>query len=162
MYNTTTRKGFSLLTAIVVIVLMASVAIFVMNLSGKMVKSTTGQFQREQAILLAKSYTEYAVMAISANDRNATGINCLTDIDSNNVIRSESVGGFQVRVRIAYIGDAGVSTCPAARVFSSSVTTTQTPLTAVIDVYVEYKPLDHHDPSNAPWITYHKRTLQKI
>ena len=66
------RKAFSMITAIVVIVLMASVAVFIMNLSGKMVKETTTQYQREQAILLSKSYTEYAVMAVTANEHNTS------------------------------------------------------------------------------------------
>lgn len=155
------RKAFSMLTAIVIIVLMATVAVLVMSLSGKMITETTSQFQREQAVLLAKSYTEYAVMAVSANDRNTT--NCLTQIDGNNIIRSEAQGGFQARVRIAYIGDANVSTCGTVgtNIFSNTVTTDTTPLNVVIDVYVEYKALDHHD-ANPPWITYHKRTLQKI
>ena len=158
------RDAFSMITAIVVMVLMSTVAMTVMSLSGKMVKGTTAQFQREQAILLAKSYTEFAVMAIGANDRNATGGNCLTDIDGNNVIRSESLGGYQVRVRIAYIGDAKVDTCGTVgtRILSNTVTTLETPLSVIIDVYVEYKDFDHHDPAEAPWITYHKRTLQKI
>jgi len=158
------RNAFSMITAIVMIVLMSTVAITVMSLSGKMVKGTTVQFQREQAILLAKSYTEFAVMAISANDRNATGGNCLTDIDGNNIIRPESQGGFQARVRIAYIGDSNVTSCGTVgtRIFSNTVTTPETPLSVIIDVYVEYKDFDHHDPSAAPWITYHKRTLQKI
>lgn len=158
------RDAFSMITAIVVMVLMATVAMTVMSLSGKMVKATTAQFQREQAILLAKSYTEFAVMAIGANDRNATGGNCLTDIDGNNIIRPESQGGFNARVRIAYIGDAKVNTCGTVgtRIFSNTVTTLETPLSVIIDVYVEYKDFDHHDIDNAPWITYHKRTLQKI
>jgi hypothetical protein len=156
------RQAFSMLTAIFVIVLMATVAMLVMNLSGKMVKGTTAQFQREQAVLLAKSYTEYAVMAVSANDRNTTG-NCLTDIDGNNIIMSESNGGYQVRVRIAYIGHTSeVDSCAGTRTFSGDVKTPLSPLNIIVDAYVEYKDLDHHDPDNAPWITYHKRTLQKI
>jgi type II secretory pathway pseudopilin PulG len=79
MKNVKMRRAFSMITAIFVIVLMATVAVLILNLSGKMVKETTAQFQREQAMLLAKSYTEYAVMAVTANDRNGTG-NCLTDI----------------------------------------------------------------------------------
>jgi len=155
------RQAFSMLTAIFVIVLMATVAMLVMNLSGKMVKGTTAQFQREQAVLLAKSYTEYAVMAVSANDRNATG-NCLTDIDGNNIIMPELNGGYQVRVRIAYIGHASeVGSCAGTRIFSDDVKTTRSPLNIIVDAYVEYQDLDHHDP-NPPWITYHKRTLQKI
>ena len=155
------RDAFSMITAIIVIVLMATVSILVMSLSGKMVKETTAQFQREQAILLAKSYTEFAVMAIGANDR---AINCLTQIDGNNIIRSEAQGGFQARVRISYIGDASVNSCGTVgtRIFSNTVATPETPINAIIDVYVEYKDFDHHDAANAPWITYHRRTLQKI
>ena len=156
------RNAFSLLTAIVVIVLMASVSMTVMSLSGKMVKQTTAQFQREQAILLAKSYTEFAIMAIGTNDRNNT--DCLTDIDGNDIIRPESTGGFQARVRIAYIGDGNVTSCGTLgrRVLSNNVTTPETPLNAIIDVYIEYKDFGHYDTTNAPWITYHRRTLQKI
>lgn len=168
MKYTNSRRAFSMLTAIIIIVLMATVAVLVMSLSGKMIKETTSQFQREQAVLLAKSYTEYAIMSVSANDRNTTG-NCLTQIDANNIIRSEALGGFQSRVRISYIGDAAnVGSCGTVgtNVFSNAVTTVNTPLNVVIDVYVEYKALDHHaydgDFDDVPWITYHKRTLQKI
>ena len=35
------RKGFSMLMAVFVIILMASVAMFILNLSGNMVKETT-------------------------------------------------------------------------------------------------------------------------
>ena len=155
------RKAFSMITAIVVIVLMATVAILVFNLSGKMVKGTTTQFQREQAILLAKSYTEFAVMSITANDRNNTN-NCISEILGNDVIREEEDSGFQVRVNISYIGSNDeVGMCD--NVFSNAVVTEKTPLSAVIDVYVEYRDIDHHaDFSDRPWITYHKRTLQKI
>ena len=152
------RKAFSLLTALFVIVLMATVAILVMNLSGKMVKGTTAQYQREQAALLAKSYTEYAIMAVTANDRNAS--NCLSDIDGTVGSAPASGNGYRIRARIAYIGhNAEVGSCPSIRVFSSSVNTDNSPLNIIVDVYVEYK-----DPDNTsgPWVTYHKRTLQKI
>ena len=166
MQYTNSRKAFSMLTAIIVIVLMATVAVLVLSLSGKMIKETTAQFQREQAVLLAKSYTEYAVMAVSANDRNTA--NCLTQINGYNIIRSEAQGGFQARVRIAYIGNAEVNSCGTVgtAILSNTVTTAATPLNVVIDVYVEYKALDHHaydgNLTDVPWITYHKRTLQKI
>jgi len=158
MKFTTQRKAFSMLTAIFVIVIMASVAALVVNLSGKMVKETTAQFQREQAMLLAKSYTEYAIMAVMANDRKATN-KCLKTINGNNVMRVYASGGFQVRVRIAYIGNvAEVGMCGSSRL-SSSVTTTKSPLNIIIDVYVKYQDFD---AATTQWITYHKRTLQKI
>ncbi len=157
------RKAFSMLTAIFVIFIMASIGTLVMNLSGKMVKETTTQFQREQAMLLAKSYTEYAIMAVMANDRNETG-SCLKTINSDHVLRDEGDGGFEVRVEIAYIsnGSGELSSCSSTRVFSDTATTVKSPLNIIIDVYVKYKDFDHHNPGNEPWITYHKRTLQKI
>lgn len=156
----TSRRAFSMLTAIIVIVLMATVAALIVTLSGKMVKETTAQFQREQAALLAKSYTEYAIMAVTANDRNAT--NCLSDI--NATIGSPELGnGYRIQTGIAYIGHAGeVNSCASTRIFSNAVTTAKSPLNIIVDVYVEYKEPDHPDKDNAPWIAYHKRTLQKI
>lgn len=162
----TSRKAFSLLTAIFVIVIMAGVGALVMSLSGKLVKETTTQFQREQAMLLAKSYTEYTIMAVMANDRNGTN-SCLHTINSDNVIRNESDGGFEVRVNIAYIGNGNgeIDSCETIKptsVLSNVAVTTKSPLNIIVDVYVKYKDFDHHDPGNEPWITYHKRTLQKI
>ena len=152
------RKAFSLLTALFVIVLMATVAMLVMNMTGKMVKETTTQFQREQAALLAKSYTEYAIMAVTANDRTTN--NCLSDIDGTVGTNPANGNGYRIRARIAYIGhNAEVGTCPAIRIFSSSVTEPNSPLNIIVDVYVEYKEADN---TSAPWVTYHKRTLQKI
>ena len=152
------RKAFSLLTALFVIVLMATVAMLVMNMTGKMVKETTTQYQREQAALLAKSYTEYAIMAVTANDRTTN--NCLSDIDGTVGSNPASGNGYRIRARIAYIGhNAEVGSCPATRVFSSSVVEPNSPLNIIVDVYVEYKEADN---TSAPWVTYHKRTLQKI
>jgi peptidyl-tRNA hydrolase len=51
------RKAFSMITAIFVILMMATVGGFIMNLSGKMVQETASQYRKEQAILYAKSYT---------------------------------------------------------------------------------------------------------
>jgi len=155
------RKAFSLLTAIVIIVMMATISLLVFNLSGKLGKGTTAQFQKEQAILLAKSYTEYALMAITANDRNETG-NCLNTITGTNIIRPIAQNGFRARINISYIGSANAVGGTCANVFSNTVITPRTPINAVIDVYIDYQDMDHHAGANAPWITYHRRTLQKI
>lgn len=153
------RAAFSMITAIIVIVLMASVGAFIMNISGKMVKETTTQFQREQAMLLAKSYTEYAVMAVMANDRNTTGVNCLYTIEGN-IGSSPSTGdGYRARIHLSYIGTTQEAGSCGGRILSQNVTTEKTPLTVLIDAYIDYK-----DPDNSAgeWRTYHKRTLQKI
>jgi len=159
MYVQRQRKAFSILTAIFIMLIMATVAVIIMSLSGKITKETTEQYQREQAMLLAKSYTEYAIMAVMANDRNGTG-GCLQTINSDNVIVNESNGGYQVRVQIAYIGNGNgvVSSCPTTTILTDAVTTTKSALNIIIDTYVQY----HDFESPSQWRTYHKRTVQKI
>ena len=148
------RKAFSMITAIVVIVLMATVAMLIMNLSGKLVKETTAQYQREQAVLLAKSYTEYAVMAVTANDRSPG--NCLSTING-------TFNGYSARIHIAYIGTSAViGSCAGTRKLNEAVTTTSTPLTIIVDAYIDYDDLDNPSVSGVPNITYHRRTIQKI
>lgn len=143
------RRGFSMLTAIAVIVVMASVGAFILSLSGKMISETTTQFQREQAMLLSKSYTEYAIMAVTANEQNSS--NCLNSISSN-------IGGYyKVDVNISYISRDISSSC--ASILSTDVNTTRSPLSIIIDVDVSYQnPID----SSAPMMRFHRRTLQKI
>ena len=161
------RKAFSMITAIVVIVLMATVAMLVMSMSGKMVKETTAQFQEEQAALLAKSYTEYAVMAVTANDR---AVNCLTTIngtmgDAVVAVAGGAAGnpnnGYLINVNISYIGTAAtLGLCAAPIALDDTVlAASNTPLTIIVDVYVQYRDLDN--PAG-PNMTYHRRTVQKI
>jgi len=144
-----------MLTSVVVIVLMATVAMFVMNLSGKIVKSTVIQYQHEQAELYAKSYTEYAILAVTGNDRSNK---CLRTIKGTIGILNK--GGYRIRTHISYIGPASeIQQCAANRKLSTNVVTPDTPLTIIVDAYVDYK-----DPDNTsgPILTVHRRTTQKI
>jgi len=148
------RKAFSMITAIFVILLMASVGAFIMNLSGKMVKGTVAQFQREQSMLLAKSYTEYAIMAVTANDHKSAS--CLNNITGN----YGGSDGYNINVNISYIGNSDLhSNCTP---LSTAVITPKSPLNIIVDVSVSYKELDHPLGASAPDITYHRRSLQKI
>ena len=144
------RKAFSMVTAIFVIVIMASVAAFIMNISGKMVQETTAQYQREQSVLLAKSYTEYAIMAVTANEHNTT--NCLNDING-------TWNGYNADVKISYIGYGLHANC---RTLNNAVTNENSPLNIIVDVSIHYKNTDHPLGASAPDITYHRRSLQKI
>lgn len=143
------RNAFSMITAIFIILLMGTVGAFIMNLSAKMVKGTTTQYQHEQSLLLARSYTEYAIMAITANDRNSSCLNTL----------SESYGDYTVDVNLSYIG-RDLGNCE--RKLSDKVQEVNSPLNVIIDVYVHYPEPDHPLGDNAPKVTYHKRSLQKI
>ena len=124
------RSAFSMLTAIFVIVIMAMVAMLVMNLSAKSVKATTAQYQRAQATLYAKSYTEFAIMSVTAHSR---ATNCVQTI--NGTIGNINQGGYAIRTHIAYIGplseiqNCGNNAGTGVRQLSINVTTEATPLT---------------------------------
>lgn len=153
------RRAFSMLTAIFLILLMSSVAGLVMSTAGKIVQETISQYQKEQAILWAKSYTEYAVMTVMSNDRNGTG-NCIEAI-TGDIDTPENGQGYRVRADISFIGIADeVNSCTNA--LSNSVTTTRSALNIIVDVYVSYRDINDPDVTTAPWIVYHRRSLQKI
>jgi len=153
------REAFSMIMALVVIVLMATVAALIFNMTGKIIKNTTTQYQKEQAVLLAKSYTELAIMSVMANDRNntySTGNQCLENINGSDVAPN-----YRVRTRISYIGNDLTGICSNTRILNdTNITTPESELNIIVDVYVEYKEYDH--PTNPQWIKYHRRSLQKI
>jgi len=149
------RSAFSMLTAIFLIVIMATISVFVMSVSGKVIKATTAQFQHEQAVLYAKSYTEYAILAVTGHDRSS---NCLQTVTGT----INAGGGYTIRTHIAYVASASeLGSCAGGvrQLNSANLATTDTPMTIIIDAYVDYSDLDN--PS-APLLTVHRRTVQKI
>ena len=153
------REGFSLLIAIFTIMLLSLVASYIFYANSIISKSGGLQYKREQAIIYARSYTEYAVMAIEANSRNA---NCIEDIKAD-IGNPDSAQGYRVEVKISYIGNSKyLSKC--TNTIEKLNNTDPDTLDAVIDVYVKYKDIQHPDinNTNTPWQTYHKRSIQKI
>jgi len=159
------RKAFSMVTALFVIVLMATVSALILNISAKTVKTTTTQYRQEQAILYAKSYTELAIMYATANNAQS-GSNCAEDINGNIGDDVNNGDGYDIQVRISYIGNSLV--CSGTRMLNDQTIsiTTNNELQIIVDVYVRYR-----DPEviaawgtsvGAPWVTYHRRTLQKL
>lgn len=153
------KQAFSMITAIFVIVIMATVTSLIMNVTGKTLKETTQQYQKEQAQLLARSYTELAILRVLYNDRSSS---CLTTF-TENFGAEANFHGYDVTVNIKYIGNGTLlGTCS-----SQAGTTVLPPTTSgfnqtvslVIDTYITYKDFD--DISNRD-ITYHHRTLQKL
>ena len=149
------RSGFSMLVAIFTIVLMSLVASYIFYASSSVSKEGIIQYKREQAMLLARSYTEYAVMAVSANDRS---INCLNEINGQVGTNPDNGNGYKINVKISYIGNEKyIKKCTrkAAQLSNSDVEA----LSVIIDVYIQYKDGAN---LNEPWQTYHRRSLQKI
>ncbi len=166
------RKAFSMMMAVFVMIMMMSISVLVFNLSAKITTSTVTQYQKEQAILLAKSYTEYAIMAAGANDPR-TG-NCVENISGdvgNIILGTSSIGdvdggqGYRVNMNISYIGNNLVCTnvLNANNIVSTENGVTLSP-NIIIDVYVRYRAVNAHQNGieNPPWVTYHRRTIQKL
>ena len=175
------RSAFSMIVAIFVIVMLSIVASYIFYASSSVAKEGDIQYKREQAMLLARSYTEYAVLAIMGNgDRNNTANNyCLTNINAiigNSQADVNSGLGYQVDVVITYIGDSKYlsNRCVDAnninRIAAQSPAVQTDSLSAIIDVYVRYKDWSNNalnganavNAANVPWQTYHRRSIQKI
>ncbi len=158
------RDGFSMLVAIFVIMLLSLVASYIFFASNSTTKAGTIQYQGDQAKLYARSFTEYAILAASGNDRTMPG-NCISTITSNIGNNPANGQGYQITVNLTYIGNQKyIQFCTnKAAVLSNSDTDT---LSVIVDVYVRYKDYQRVSasttPASVPWITYHRRSLQKL
>lgn len=156
------RKAFSMFTAMFVMILMASLAVFILNISSKAVKATVVNYKKEQAALYAKSYTELAIMAATANDSNTTPcaetITGSAGADTINAADPANGIGYDIKVDIAYIGNGLACT----NVLNTAAIDTPNALHIIVDTFVRYKPSIDVDAGSSRWITYHRRTLQKL
>jgi len=175
------REGFSMVTAIFVIVIMATISAFILSLSGKITQVTTEEYRHAQAALLARSYTELAIMSVMDHNRSSATNECIEDIDG--IVTSLIPGtpapatattangqGYKVETRIYYLGNN--LPCSESRKLNDSSTYSNTLIASdynntgaadalaaiIVDVTVQYK---NPDDLNQ-WISYHTRSLQKI
>ncbi|WP_052433627.1 hypothetical protein [Sulfurospirillum arsenophilum] len=147
------RKGFSLITAIIFMVLIASIAALSLSFSGLSTKQTTDLYLREQAELLVQSGTEFALLAISGHDINATN-NCLNAIN----IQYPQIGTgalFDINVTLNYMGRGLPAGC---NTLSNTVATADSNITVIIDTIVQTTTANNI--STEP-IRLHRRTIQK-
>ncbi len=155
------KKAFSIITAVFVIFIMSSLTALIMGVSEKTVKSTTQQYQKEQASLLARSYTELAMLYVINYDRNKTGNSCIETIngsfgDPNNL--------YTIKTELKYIANSKLFPNGCSRNITPTwnvpnPTGFDSAISLIIDVYVKYKDFD--DPSDRN-ITFHRRTVQKL
>ena len=94
------KKGFSLILAIIFILLVASIGALSMSISSSSAKTSVNLFIHEQAKLLADGAAEYAIMKVQQNDFTAT---CVDEIEIN--YPNEDSPTFKANISITYIGD---------------------------------------------------------
>ncbi len=154
------RSGFAMMMAIFVIVIVGTLMGLMMSMSATALKRTTNLYLKEQAVLLAKSATEYAVLAISGTNR--TG-GCLTIINSSYNPSGAATPIFNITTNIQYIGlSAGnlANECNVGENFiqNADVSAPESKGSALIDVTVASDP----NLGINETIRYHRRTLQKL
>jgi len=136
------RKGFGIITAIIIMMTIATLMSIMMGLSTSTVKQTSDIYLRQQAELLLRSATEYALLAISGHDND---IDCIEDINF-------TYNSFEADVDIWYLGNNIPSAC--GHILNNSVATVDSNYTAIIDVVVTA-------PHSTEPIKLHRRTIQK-
>ncbi len=144
------RRGFGLITAIIIMVTVAVLMSLMINLSSSSVKTTLDVYLKEQAELLARGATEYAILAVSGHDNTN---DCITDI---NIAYPEGAAKtHDINISLSYIGN-GMTGC--ANMLDNTIDTDESNITVIIDTVVSVN-LDNTGISEP--IRVHRRTIQK-
>lgn len=139
------RRGFGIITAIILLVLIATVAVMILSLAATSSKKATDDYLRIQADMLARSATEFAIMRIQGFDRS--GNKCLENLNID-------ASPFDINVTVNYFLSTDLSNCTNKLVDNMSDTDLNG--MAQIDVVVTTQSGVTSEP-----IRIHKRTLQK-
>jgi len=148
------RSGMAMIMAITVIVIMATIMALSLALTTQTTKKTVDLYIYEQAILLSKSATEYALLEI-AQDGPCSNINTLNftpDLDGDG-----NPDYYDINITMKYIYEVGSNPCNAAKTYTT-VTTPEQNGSVLIDVTVS---VDDDSITSEP-IRYFRRTIQKL
>jgi len=145
------RKGFGMMVAIIIMMTVSILMTLMISYSSSSSKSTVDLYLKEQAQLLARSATEYALLAISAHENNQSCIESINMSYPNNVSPTH-----EMNVSIWYLGSGLPATC--THMIDNSIVTPDSNLTAIIDVIVS---VDINRTGITEPIRLHRRTVQK-
>ncbi|MDA3946227.1 MAG: type II secretion system protein [Helicobacteraceae bacterium] len=150
------RGGFAMIMAIFFMIVIATLLTYMLSTTTETAQRTTNTYINEQAQLLAKSATEYAILRVSGFDRS-TGNNCQNLFTAQYPDTTNPI--FDINVNIRYIGFGPLVTAGGTcNILVSDIQTPESNGTMLIDVYVsDNAGLNLNEP-----IRYHRRTLQKL
>ena len=149
------RAGFAMMMAIMVIVIIATLMAASLSMTSETSKRTTDVYMHEQALLLTRSATEYALLKLSGENRAAGGA-CLNNIQMAYPTNAAATKLFDININISYYGLETVcnnSLNPAP----NNIITPESAGTILLDVMVSSNQNLPIEP-----IRYHRRTLQKL
>lgn len=148
----------AMFAAIAFLLVMATIAALMVSMTTLTTKRGTDLYFQEQAHLLAKSATEYALLAISGHNIASTG-NCI------NKINSTYDGIYDINTTIRYIGNGFPTASGACDMLKyadgttdiNNILTPESNGTVIIDVYVTAP----SSQTGAERVKFHRRTMQK-
>ena len=143
------RRGFTLLSAIFLMVLVATLMVVAFSLSAQTKKQTGDIYMREQAYLLGRSATEFALLAISGHDNKN---DCINQI---NLQFPQDQPIYDVNMSLYYIGNNMPGSCQTLPT-GTGIATQESNGTVLIDTIVTYM-----DPATNERVRFHRRTIQK-
>ena len=147
------RRGFSMLTALIFMVLVATLGALALSLSTATVKQTSDLYLREQAELLVQSATEYALLAISGHAINTTN-GCLNTINATYPTDGTDKL-FDINISLYYLGVGLPNGCRTIGT-PANIYTNDSNVTVMIDTIVSSA-----DGISLEPIRLHRRTIQK-
>ncbi len=142
------RRGFTLLSAIFLMVLVATLMVLAYSLSSQTKKQTGDIYMQEQAQLLARSATEFALLAISGHDNRA---DCIEQIDLQYPQGSPI---YDINMTLYYIGNG--LPCNTGHMLDNAIATQESNGTVLVDTAISYT-----DPATGERVRFHRRTIQK-
>ena len=149
------RNAIAMLIAIAFLLVTAVLMAIMVSMTAQTTKQTGDLYFQEQAHLLAKSATEFTLLAISGNNR--AGGNCLTSVN----IQYPAAGVnsiFDINTSIKYIGLASLGgTCDAGDSLIDNIATAESNGTIIIDTYVTTSA----NVTLTEPVRFHRRTMQK-
>ncbi len=137
------RPAFTLLSAIFLMVLVAVLMMLTLSLSSQTSKQTSDLYLQEQAQLLAKSSTEFALLAISAHDNS---VDCVNSMSLN-------YAQFNIYMKMYYLGSGLPAACDT---LDNGIGTAESSGTVIVDTTVTYQ-----DQETKETVRYFRRTIQK-
>lgn len=147
------RRGMAMIMAIVMILVMGGIMAISMSMTSETSRRTSDVYLHEQAAVLARSATEYALLAVSGHDHAALN-NCINQIDMLYPDTANPI--FDVNITLRYIGfNAYGAGCNQ---YIPTIQTADSNGTILMDITVQSDPSLHLDEP----ITYFRRTLQKM
>lgn len=144
------KRGFSLLSAIIFILVVATIGALSLTLSNETAKQTGDLYLKTQAELLARSATEFALLSISAHDIKRLG-NCVNSIKGTYPTTTNPM--FNIEVKIGYFGRGLPSNC---NILKNDISNDDSNITVQIDTTVSSA-----SKVSTESIRFHKRTIQR-